>query len=184
MIVICAFSRFKTCDQRNNRHRLDPVFPSPTIPARRFPVSIRFLTPLFVSRFLTPLFVSRSPAALDPAEPEPHPGILPQHVQHHLSEQEPGQRAAFLGDRAQPLRDFSRVAAAGRQSPVIGQAARMLEAPDVADPTGQPQRRVGRGAGHRRDQPGHGVRLVSLEDLSLQLLELLPQQILPRRSVL
>ena len=55
-----------------------------------------------------------------------------QHVQDHLAQQEPHLAAALFGDRADPLRLVSRVAAAGCKAPEVRQALRPREAMDVA----------------------------------------------------
>ena len=72
----------------------------------------------------------------------------------NLAEDEAGHGAALFGDRAQPIGRLARVAAAGRQAPVVRQTARPREPLDRADPRGQRQAAVGPAAGNRRqDRP-------------------------------
>ena len=85
----------------------------------------------------------RAPPLLDPPIPGLHLRVASQHVQHHLAEDEPRHRAALLGDRAEPVGRVARVAAAGRQAPIVGQAPRPRKPLDRADPRGQRQAAVG-----------------------------------------
>src|SRR5215831_9174269 len=73
------------------------------------------------------------PAPLDPLEPIAQPGVLAQHLVRHLGQQPPRHAAAGLGDVPKPLRVLAAVAAAGGQTPVVGQAPRTGEALDPAD---------------------------------------------------
>ena len=66
----------------------------------------------------------RSPTPLDPPIPGLHPRVASQDVQDHLAEDEPRHGAALFGDRAEPVGCLARVAAAGRQAPVVRQARR------------------------------------------------------------
>src|SRR5262249_23502304 len=115
----------------------------------------------------------RPPAAFDPLEPLPQPGVLAQPLVRHLRQQPPRHAAAGLGDVPQPLGVLAAVAAAGREPPVVGQAPRTGEALDPADPARQ------RGGGgvtdprHRGDQPRLLTDGAALGDHLLQVLQAL-----------
>ena len=78
----------------------------------------------------------------DPAIPGTHPGIVLEEVQDQLSQDEPRDLAPFFGDGPQSFLRLARVATAGSQAEVIGQAAWTREAFDRTDPTGQSQAAV------------------------------------------
>jgi hypothetical protein len=125
-----------------------------------------------------------SPPASNACVPGSDFPIVSQNVQDQLSQEKSGDLAALFRDRTQTVRLFARVAAAGRDAPVVGQAPWPGKPGNRVDATrkGEAHKRVHTWDGHQQQR--QGVVLTALPDSLLQISDLLIVQIPARQQVI